>query len=149
MVKTTKTGRKRSVPLPKELEELLKSQKKTGIWIISRDGKPFTKSMFNRLGDRILAKINIALGGTKEMNVLNGISLYSFRHTYATTIYYKAVLPGFISTKQAAAILGHSVDLFINRYTHINDEHENLEVLTSGQVFKNSNEGDQKETKGA
>lgn len=145
-VKTTKTGKSRTVPLTDALAEMLKKEKKKGLLIITRDGSPFTKSMFNRLSDRILSRINTALGGNEKMNVLNGLSLYSFRHTFATMLYYNAVIPGYISTKKAAAILGHSEQMFLSRYTHINDAHENLEVLTSGQVFK---QGDQKETKQA
>lgn len=88
-----------------------------------------------------------ALGGTENMNVLNGITLYSFRHTYATTtLYYKGVVAGHISTKKAAQIMGHSEQIFLSRYTHISDAHENPDYLISGQVVQ---KGDQKETKGA
>lgn len=142
-VKPTKTNRKRSVPLPEILADRLRKEKKKGLFIITRDGSPFTRSMMVKMSMRILREINLALGGTDTASVLNGITLYSFRHTYATTLLYHAVIPGYISTKKAAAIMGHSETIYTNRYTHINDKHEDLEYLTSGQVFR---KGDQKET---
>lgn len=146
MVKSTKTGRKRSVPLSEELSARLKKEKKKSIWIIHRNGQPLTQGMFDKMRIRILKKINLALGGTDQLDVLNGLVLYSFRHTYATWIYYTHVQTGHISTKMAAAIMGHSEEIFLKRYTHISEEHEMWDYLTKGQVVQ---EGDQKETKQA
>lgn len=145
-VKTTKTGRKRSVPLSEELARRLKVERKESIWIIHRDGLPYTKGLFDHLADRVLKKINLALGGTAHLSVLDGLTLYSFRHTYATWLYYHAVKPGHISTKMAAQIMGHSETMFLKRYTHINDDHEDLDWLIFGQE---ADRGDKKETKRA
>ncbi len=128
-VKDTKTHTKRLVPIPKKLADRLESEKKLGLFVITRDGAPFTKAMFNQLSYRILSEVNRALGGTDQLSILNGLSLYSFRHTYATWLYYNAVVPGMISTKKAAAIMGHSEEIYLSRYTHINEEHEDLEKL--------------------
>lgn len=133
-VKPTKTGRKRSVPLSEELCSLLKGQKKESIWIIHRNGQPLTRSMFDKMRIRILKQINLALGGNEFLNVLNGITLYSFRHTYATSyLYYQHVMTGHISTKMAAAIMGHSEEMFLKRYTHINEVREGIDYLIAGQ----------------
>lgn len=145
-VKDTKTHKRRSVPLPKALSDELKAEKKEGIFIFTRNGGPYTESAFDCMGRRILRRINLALGGNKNMKVLNGISLYSFRHTYATWIYYNAVVPGIISTKKAAAIMGHSEKIFIDRYTHINESHEKMDEL---QALLDGKKGDQRETKPA
>lgn len=145
-VKPTKTKTSRIVPLSDSLADRLRKEKKKGLLVITRDGSPFTKSMFNRLSDRILSKINLALGGTKDLNVLNGISLYSFRHTYATWIYYHAVVPGIITSKKAAQILGHSEEMFMRIYTHVNNEHEQMDTLRD---LMDGKKGDQKETKHA
>lgn len=143
-VKDTKTHKRRIVPLPQVLADELKAEKKEGIFIFSRNGGAYTESAFDCMGERILKRINIALGGTKDLKVLNGIVLYSFRHTYATWLYYHAVMPGIISTKKAAAIMGHSEKIFIDRYTHINEEHEKMDEL---QALLDGKKGDQKETK--
>lgn len=56
----------------------------------------------------------------------SGLTMYSFRHTYATFLYYNGVKPGLISTKKAAQIMGHSEQIFLSRYTHIDDSKESL-----------------------
>lgn len=145
-VKDTKTHRRRSVPLPRELEEELKAEKKEGFFIFTRNGGAYTESAFDCMGKRILTRINLALGGNQFLSVLHGLSLYSFRHTYATWLYYHAVMPGIISTKKAAAIMGHNEKIFIDRYTHISEKHEDMSGL---QDLLDGKKGDQKETKEA
>lgn len=119
--KPTKTGKKRSVPLCEELSDVLQKEKKAGVWIIHRNGNPLTKGMFDKMRIRIIKKINIP-----------GVTLYSFRHTFATTwLYYQHVKTGHISTKMAAAIMGHSEEIFLKRYSHINPDRESLVSLWS------------------
>jgi integrase len=129
-VKPTKTNVSRLVPITQALADRLAAEKRKGIWIFTRDGSPFTKSMFDKLSARILKEIG-----------LNGVTLYSFRHTYATWLYYHAVVPGIITVKKAAQIMGHSEQMYTRIYTHINDRHEDLDALRSAL------EGDQKETR--
>jgi integrase len=96
---------------------------------------------------RILKVINKALGGTDELKVIGNMTMYSFRHTYATNLYYNAVKPGIISTKKAAQIMGHSEEMFIKRYTHLDDDKEQMDALRDALSGKRDAEGMQGDTR--
>lgn len=122
IVKKTKTNKPRIVPMSTDLEEKLKSSHNKSIYIFSRYSEPFTKSMFDKLRIRITKEVSRVI---KD----DSATLYSFRHSFATWLYYHGVTSGVISTKKATSIMGHSEKIFIERYTHINEKYENINTL--------------------
>lgn len=132
VVKETKTAVIRTIPVSADFVSELRQLPKESLFIfIRKNGQPWTKTTYKRTADRILAAVNRAFGGNSSIDVLNGLTLYSFRHTYATNLYYHGVKTGIISTKKAAQIMGHSEEMFIKRYTHLDDSKEQLEALVN------------------
>ena len=118
-LKGTKTGVERDIPLHNSLAFALKSEGKKEGFIFLQDGKPLTKNDYLTMFKRITRRIAKELGHSE-------IVLYSFRHTFATFLYYSGCRPGLISTKKAAQIMGHSERIFLETYTHIDDSQENV-----------------------
>ena len=132
-VKSTKTGKSRDIPIPDALIPRLTSYFHTvpGFLLFTKtDGNQHTKSSYTKMSARILKRWNEALGGNDHMNLLDGVTMYSFRHRKATDYYYLCQ-SGSISTKLAAALLGHSEEIFIRTYSHIDPEHEDLAAVTN------------------
>ena len=132
-VKSTKTGKNREIPIPDELIPHLTRYFRTisGFLLFSKtDGHQHTKSSYTKMSARILKRWNESLGGNKNMNLLAGVTMYSFRHRKATDYYYLCQ-KGSISTKMAASLLGHSEEIFIRTYSHIDPEHEDLQAVTN------------------
>ena len=128
--KLPKTYRSRTIPITEEFAATLSDSPRNGIFVFSyKDGKAMTKSVYRKMSVRILRAINSELGGTEKLNLLNGLRMYSFRHTYATNLYYKAVKPGIISAKKAAQIMGHSEEIFLKRYSHLDDDKEQMDAI--------------------
>lgn len=132
-VKLPKTGKKREIPIPDSLYRTLSDEQQRGIFVFSgADGSPLRRSDYKDLYKRVFSAINEALGGSDKLDVLNGMNFYSFRHTYATQVlYYQGVRNGLITTKKAAQIMGHSEKMFIERYTHIDEDKEAIDELRS------------------
>ena len=95
-----------------------------------QDGQQHTKSSYVKMSARIMKKWNQALGGDSVMNMLPNVTMYSFRHRKATDLYYLCQR-GSISTKYAAELMGHSEEIFIRTYSHIDMEHEDLAAVTN------------------
>lgn len=132
-VKSTKTGKNREIPIPDEIIPHLTRYFRSisGFLLFTKqDNTPHTKSSYTKMSARILKRWNEALGGNKNMNLLAGVSMYSFRHRKATDYYYLCQ-KGLISTKMAASLLGHSEEIFIRTYSHIDPEHEDLQAVTN------------------
>ena len=132
-VKSTKTGKNREIPIPDEIIPHLTRYFRSisGFLLFTKqDNTPHTKSSYTKMSARILKRWNEALGGNKNMNLLAGVSMYSFRHRKATDYYYLCQ-KGSISTKMAASLLGHSEEIFIRTYSHIDPEHEDLAAVTN------------------
>lgn len=132
-VKSTKTGKDRDVPIPNEITSELARyfRENTGFLLFSKqDNTQHTKSSYTKMTARILKRWNESLGGNKNLNLLSGVTMYSFRHRKATDLYYLCQR-GSISTKQAAALLGHSEEIFIRTYSHIDPEREDLAAVTN------------------
>lgn len=105
-VKSTKTGKNRDIPVPDVLVPHLARyfRENTGFLLFSKqDNAQHTKSSYTKMSARILKRWNESLGGNKNLNLLAGVSMYSFRHRRATDLYYLCQR-GSISTKQAAAL---------------------------------------------
>ena len=132
-VKSTKTGKKREIPILIDIIPQLKAyiRQLDGFLLFTKqDGQHHTKSSYTKMSARILKRWNESLGGNKNMNLLAGVSMYSFRHRKATDLYYLCQ-KGLISTKMAASLLGHSEEIFIRTYSHIDPEHEDLAAVTN------------------
>lgn len=123
ILKPTKTGRDRFIPLNSSLASvLLLVRQDKGYVFLRDDGTPYTKSAYKKMYHRIFSLIADKLGETD-------LVMYSFRHTFATFLYYHGCRPGLISTKKAAQIMGHSEKIFLDRYTHIDDSKENVAAI--------------------
>lgn len=56
-----------------------------------------------------------------KVDKINGITSYTFRHNYATMLYYSG-----ISLKQAAKYMGHSdTKMIMEVYAHLDESKEN------------------------
>ena len=133
-IKNTKTGVSRDIPIPDAFRGRVRSISE-GFWLFTRkDGQLVNKWSYRRLSERILGAINVAAGGNKYMNVIPEVTLYSFRHRRATDLYY-LTQKGVISTKQAAALMGHSEEVFIKTYSHIDNKKEDLQSIYQDMVI--------------
>lgn len=134
-LKATKTEASRTIPIPDYLVAPLRKQIRgiSGFLLFEKaTGGLHTKSSYKRLSKRIWKAVNIALGGSEYMNLVSELSLYDFRHRRATDLYY-LTQSGVISTKQAAALMGHSEIIFLKTYSHIDASRENL-----AQIYSNA-----------
>ena len=132
VIKETKTGTSRDIPIPEELITPLRNRFRAnpGFLLFPKaDGALYTKSAYRRLSERILKAINIAMGGTDCLNLIPEVTLYSFRHRRATDLYY-AAQQGKISTKRAAYLMGHSEAIFLKTYSHIDMTFETDEIYS-------------------
>ena len=128
IIKKTKTGRTRTIPVPDVLIAEIKAYNAhfNGFYYFTNEqGVLFTKSQYKTFVAHIFKAINIALGGNDKMNLLNGMSMYTFRHNRATELYY---LNG-VSTKKKAEYMGHSELMFLKTYSHLDDGKEEAELL--------------------
>lgn len=129
-LKGVKNGRPRTLPLPKGLKSELRRYVKDVQLLLFTDsnGNLMSKSSFRCFQKRIFDALNRELGGTDNMNVLNGMTFYTLRHTRGTELYY-LTQEGKISTKLAAQYMGHSEMVFLSTYSHIDEQKEDLEAL--------------------
>lgn len=129
-VKLPKAYKIRTVPITSEFAARLRQLPHTAVFVFTYgNGKPMTKSVYRKMAARILREINKQFGGTDELDLLDGLRMYSFRHTFGTDLYYKAVKPGIISAKKAAQIMGHSEEVFLKRYAHLDEDREQIDAL--------------------
>lgn len=128
VIKGTKTGVIRTIPVPDVLIAEIRAYNASfrGFYYFSdKQGALFTMGRYKRFCDRIFKAVNRAMGGTDKLNLLNGLTLYTFRHNRATELYY---LDG-VSTKKKAEYMGHSEMMFLKTYSHLDDEKEETELL--------------------
>lgn len=131
ILKSTKTGVTRTLPVPDVLIAELKAYnaKFRGFYyFVDEEGNFWKKGQYQGFAGRVLKKINRALGGNSNINLLDGMTMYTFRHNRATEIYY---LPG-VSMKKKAEYMGHSELVFIKTYSHLDNSKEETELLRGG-----------------
>ena len=126
-IKGTKTEVSRDIPIPPELVSYFRDAVSSAAFLLfpKADGGYYTKTAYRCLSRRIFQAVNIALGGNDVLDCAHDLTLYSFRHRRATDLYY-LTQKGVISTKQAAALMGHSEMVFLQTYSHIDSSRENL-----------------------
>ena len=146
-LKSTKTEMTRDIPIPKELIPSLRERIRaiSGFYLFEkRTGGLHTKTSYRRLSERIHKAFNeVAIQDKlkaldritpaketliRSQDYFPELTPYSFRHRRATDLYYLCQ-KGSISTKQAAALMGHSEAVFLKTYSHIDDTKENLNEI--------------------
>ena len=117
-IKVTKTGNVRTLPVPRELKELLlRTEAKT--YLIHHNGELMSKTVKSDFWVKIQRVIREKLG--KETD----IRPYTFRHNYCAMCYYSG-----LSLKKCVYLMGHhSYRMVMEVYAHLDDEKESLEVL--------------------
>lgn len=128
VLKDTKTGKTRTLPVPDVLLAEIRAYNahfRGFYYFVDEEGELFTRSRYDRFKEGIFAKINEALGGNDKLNVLNGMTFYTFRHNRATDLYY---LQG-VSMKMKAEYMGHSEMMFLKTYSHLSEDKEAVELL--------------------
>lgn len=127
ILKGTKTNVNRVLPIPGSMiEEISEYFGACGEILfrgdLTEEERFMSKMSYRILKKNIFEKINKALGGSEVENKLNGMTLYTFRHNKATALYY---VDG-ISIKAKAAYMGHSVEMLLQTYSHIDQDKEQL-----------------------
>lgn len=122
-IKDTKTGATRTLPVPDNFWDKI-PKARTLYFFVGDTGELLTLSERITMQDRILSKINLAMGGNSKLK-LTDITLYNFRHHKASLLYY---LPG-VSLKKKAEYMGHSEEMFLKTYSHMMEDKEDVEAL--------------------
>lgn len=133
----TKNGNTRGIPIPNGFKTVLDAYKQpynSSFLFSKQNGQLCTAIAYQGISKRILKAINKELGGDDTTDKLNGMQMYSFRHFRATQLYY-LTQKGKISTKKAAYLMGHTEQVFLMIYSHIDDSKENLEDLYQDVAF--------------
>lgn len=128
ILKSTKTGKTRMLPMPHVLAAEIRAYNADFhgfYYFVNEEGTLFTVAQYNTFQAHIFKKINRALGGNERLSLLNGWTMYSFRHNRATELYYIAG----VSTKKKAEYMGHSEEMFLRTYSHIDESKEETELL--------------------
>lgn len=108
----TDAGR-REIPIPAELNTLLRSYKYDFYLFTTQSGDLFSRSAYRKFWARIMRKLNEAAGGG-SIDRIQGLTAHIFRHNYASILYKQKV-----DMKTAAVYLGHSVEVMLGIYAHI------------------------------
>jgi len=122
IIKTTKTGVTRRLPIPDSFWNKLPSKRM--YLFTNSEGTLLKRNEMVNMTLHIVLKINYAMGGTYYIRATN-LSLYTFRHNKASLLYY---MPG-VSMKKKAEYMGHSETMFLKTYSHLIEEKEDIELL--------------------
>ena len=127
-IKSTKTGVTRVLPVPDSFWN--KIPKISGLYYFSApNGHLLSRGGALDLFNRILAAINRQMGGTDKLKATD-ITMYSFRHNKASQLMYITS----VSTHKKAEYLGHSVQMFLQTYSHIIEANEDTEALRKSVI---------------
>lgn len=119
-IKSPKNGKPRDVDLPTGLKNILKEYiKNIDLYLFSKqNGSLHSSSSYVQFWKTVYRRINIAAGGTNDLKVIIGLTPHTFRHNYATMLYYAGV-----DILKAQNLLGHSsVQTTLKIYTHLDDK---------------------------
>lgn len=103
----------------------IKDAPKNVDFILIANGSPMSKTSWLKFSKKVFRKINAALGGDENTDKLNSMTFYTFRHTVGTRLYYMSG----ISTKYKAYLMGHTEQVFLSTYSHLDSEKEDVSVL--------------------
>lgn len=113
------------MPLPGYLVDYLDQYMRTipGTYLFGKlNGEIMTKSSYDKMWKSITTKINLAAGGSEDLQVIFNLTAHVFRHNYCTNLCYQ--IPA-ISIKKIAALMGDTEKMVIEVYNHIMEEKEN------------------------
>lgn len=132
-IKSTKTNNVRVLPIPNALIPELKKyfDSLDSIYLFhGKDGAPLHQGISSYMWKRIKKAVNAELGGSNSLDMMEGFSLYTFRRTFATDLYYSG-----ISIKKAAELMGHTdTKMIMEVYAQLDDERENLDLLKLREI---------------
>lgn len=115
----------RTVPIPNSVfpvieQHINRTKSENKIYLFTkRDGKPMTKSSY----DKMWKRIQNAIQAVSE-EPISGLTAHIFRHNYCTMLCYQ--IPS-ISIKRIAKLLGDTEKMVLEVYNHIVLEKENAE----------------------
>lgn len=117
-LKSTKTGKIRIIPILNKTYEILKHQS-IGEYVFSKpDGKHLTESAIDRMHESILKDTGL------------NFKLHELRHTFCTILYYAGV-----SSLNASKIMGHSLAVMQEIYTHLDKDKSKDEIQKLNQYL--------------
>lgn len=122
-IKSTKTGVTRELPVPDSFWSKIPDVD-TFYYFVNEDQQLMTASQIRSFKEQVIKKINLAMGGSSKL-MLTDMTFYNFRHHKASLLYY---LPG-VSIKKKAQYMGHSEKMFLETYSHMMEEREDVEAL--------------------
>lgn len=136
----------RTVPMPDNLVEFLKNEKKEGInVIVSKSGKLMTESAWKRMLESFLIDLEIAHGTGKKKKkcapeptvfTIQLFGWHDLRHTYATILYEAGV-----DVLTAQYLLGHaSAKTTMEIYTHLSDKQKSRSIVKLNEFLSNKDE---------
>lgn len=127
-IKSTKTGVTRVLPVP---DSFWKKIPKTDslYFFVTKKGELYRNGGALHFKKEILQKINAQMGGTDLIKATD-MTFYTFRHNKASLLYY---LPN-VSLKKKAEYMGHSEEVFLKTYSHMMEDHEDVEALRQAVV---------------
>jgi len=133
--KDTKNGKHRKIPISLEVYQELKAYAdtiNTEHLICNDDGTLFSKNNLDSFRKSIQHQINEYLGGKSSgTECLNGLTLYTFRHNFASSLLHATDENGKpLTISYCAYLLGDTVKTFMQTYAHIIEERENDVVVT-------------------
>lgn len=129
-IKPTKARNVRIMPIPTvfipEVKLYLeKLKRQNSLYLIHQNGNPVTKSQRDDIWRRIRTEINLKMGGSKYIDLTDGLIPYTFRHNYCCQCLYSG-----ISLKKCIYLMGHTSPAMVMKvYSHIDNEKEPIEQL--------------------
>jgi len=129
VVKSTKNHKIRKIPIPNIVLERIQSYVsscKTTYLFVGTTGEPFTEWEYRQFASDILNQIYLLV---EEPEGTDHMTFYTCRHNYATHLYYNGVVPGKISLKMAAYLMGHTEQVFLKTYAHMDERLEDVQAV--------------------
>ena len=124
----------RQVPMPGFLVSFLRgyiSSLDTEYLFTTKSKEMMTETSYRRMWSSIIKKMNLAAGGTKQIQVIHGLTAHIFRHNYCSSLCYQ--VPD-ISIKKIAKMLGDTEKVVMNVYSHILEEQEQTEKAIENAI---------------
>lgn len=121
-LKSTKTNKVRNIPILNKTAEILKRRKNTSnsIYVFSQpDGTNLTESSIKRMHESFEKATGLKFG------------LHELRHTFCTILFYAGV-----SAVNASKIMGHSIVVMQEIYTHLDKDRAKLEIDRLNEYLK-------------
>ena len=129
VLKGTKTDSVRVLPLPDAIIPVLRAyfaDLRAPYLFHDKEYNLMSRGRFRAFYERIFRQIDASIGIDGYMSQ-QGLTLYNFRHTVGVRLYYS---PN-VSNKYSARFLGHSEDIFVKVYSHVDESREDIRAVYS------------------